>query len=133
MHGERPWRAHAGLYNLARGHALVHGRRQLTMDDFPLVANLTVSSMPDHSRQVFKAMLRHEGSLTVNQAQEALNTASLQTARTTLKDMSHQGVFQFEETGIGKAAHLRFCEEWDWLVQIKFIDVVEGIGSPINI
>ena len=80
MHGERPWRAHAGLYNLARGHALVHGRRQLTMDDFPLVANLTVSSMPDRSRQVFKAMLRHESSLTVNQAQEALNTASLQTA-----------------------------------------------------
>lgn len=133
MQGERPWRAHAGLFNLARAHALVHGRRQLTMDDFPPVADLTVSSMPDRSRQVFKAMLQNGGTLTVHEAQIALNVDSPQTARAMLQEISKQGVFLFVEDGVGKTAHLRFCKEWEWLVQSSLKKVVEGICSPIKI
>jgi hypothetical protein len=41
---EQPWRVHAVLPNLARGHALVHGRTQLTDEDLPAVARVAVSS-----------------------------------------------------------------------------------------
>jgi hypothetical protein len=43
---EAPYRAQAVLTNLARGRALVHGRRQVTMADVPLIAAVTTSSMP---------------------------------------------------------------------------------------
>jgi hypothetical protein len=49
---EQPRRAYAVLNNLARGHALIQGRRQLTEDDLPLVAYVTVSSMPPEGRRV---------------------------------------------------------------------------------
>src|SRR2546427_2640168 len=43
---EQPRRAYAVLGNLARGHALVNGRPQLTKEDLPPLARVVFSSMP---------------------------------------------------------------------------------------
>ena len=89
--------------------------------------------MPDRSRQVFKAMLQNGGTLTVHDAQTALNVDSPQTARAMLQEIPKQGVFLFVVDGVGKTAHLQFCKEWEWLVQSSLKNIVEGIGSPIKI
>jgi len=55
---EAPYRALSVLTNVARGHALVHGRRQVTMADIPLIVQVTASlvyvkePMGHHSIQV---------------------------------------------------------------------------------
>jgi hypothetical protein len=43
---EEPERATEALYALARGHALVKGRTQITYDDLPVVINVALSSAP---------------------------------------------------------------------------------------
>lgn len=40
------------LYGLARGHALVQGRRQLTVEDLPIVARAALESTPNDRRAV---------------------------------------------------------------------------------
>ena len=49
------------LYALARGHALVHGRRQLTEDDLPLVARAALESTPNDRRAVMRLLLAKDG------------------------------------------------------------------------
>ena len=52
-----PWRAHAVLRNLARGHALVHGRTHLSAEDVGVVARVVVSSMPPQCGRVVWALV----------------------------------------------------------------------------
>lgn len=49
---EGPERISSILYSLARGHAILSGRRRLTEDDPPLIIAVSLSSMPDDRRQV---------------------------------------------------------------------------------
>lgn len=47
---EGPQRAMSLLYALARGHALVQGRQQLTVEDLPIVARAALESTPNDRR-----------------------------------------------------------------------------------
>ncbi len=49
---EGPERITSILYSLARGHAILSGRRRLAEDDLPLVIAVSLSSMQDDRRQV---------------------------------------------------------------------------------
>jgi hypothetical protein len=112
--GEQPWRANAVLYNLARGHALIHGRTQLTVDDLPLIAKIVISSMPTAAGKVFRALVEHDSELTVAQVQKVLGVRHPETARHVMADLDRRGVVSFVEFGAGKTAVLRFREEWAW-------------------
>jgi predicted RNA-binding Zn-ribbon protein involved in translation (DUF1610 family) len=48
------------LYDLARGHAIVHGRQQLAREDIDLVVRVALSSMPDARRRVFRELMGEE-------------------------------------------------------------------------
>ncbi len=54
---EQPFRFNALLYNLARGHALLHGRSQLTRDDLPVVTRVALDSMPLERRKILRLLL----------------------------------------------------------------------------
>jgi len=69
---ERPHRALAALYNLARGRALLHGRRQLVADDLHLVRSIALSSMPTERARLFRALVDHGGTVTTEQARASL-------------------------------------------------------------
>ena len=73
---EQPWRAFNVLHNIARGHALVAGRRYLTKEDLPTVARVAVSSTPPDVRKVLP-LLAHspEGVLTVEETRAGLGVA----------------------------------------------------------
>jgi hypothetical protein len=84
---EAPHRAFAILHNLARGHALVHGRRQLTKDDLPLAVRVTFDSMPLEYACALKALCEEgpKGALTVDEVRAVLGVRHLETARKAMR------------------------------------------------
>jgi hypothetical protein len=125
---EIPHRAHAVLRNLARGHSLVHGRRQLAIDDLPAVARVVASSIPTKLRPVFSALVRANGDpLTVAQVQAALRVKHPQTARGVMEDLASRSVAEYVETGNGKPAILRFRSGWEWCYSADFQTMLEHV------
>ena len=122
---EQPYRAQAVLFNLARGHALVHGRRQLTVDDLPLAAHVAVSSMPLPGAQVFRGLVQEGRPLSVAQVQALIGARHPDTARKVMENLDGRRVMAFEERGIGKAAELCFREpDWAWCGSPEFRDIL---------
>lgn len=115
---EQPWRVQAVLRNLARGHALVHDRRNLTREDLPLVAWGTVSSMPTECSKVFRVLVQRGGEpLTVEQVQAILEVKHLETVRSVMEDLDRRGVMEFAQGG---PAVLRFRPDWAWCASPEF-------------
>ncbi len=125
---EQPRRAYAILCNLARGHALVHGRSHLSLDDLPLVARVTVCSMPTECARVFEAAVKKGEPLAVADVQAALGVKHPETARKVMKDLDQRGVMEYTEEGLGKPALLRFRPEWDWCSSREFRALLLGEG-----
>ena len=118
---EMPYRAYAVLHNLARGHALVHGRRKLEWEDLPLIAKVTVSTMPPQFGQVFQALAgKKDHQLTRAEAQTALKVKSHTTALEFMTQLEQLGVMDFIQQGQGGASFLRWGEEWDWCGSEEF-------------
>ena len=110
-------RFHALLRELAQGHALVYGRRQLTMGDLPLVARITVSSMPRKYSAVFEALLKKgpDGRLTRPEVEALLGVRHAETARTVMKEMGDYAVMEFVTgTSPGPPSALRLSQKWQW-------------------
>ena len=117
---ESPLRANSVLYNLARGHALVNGRTQLSVEDLPMVARVAVSSVPQGRRNVFLALAKNEGQpLTVKQV-ENTGVGSRHTAERVMGALEQLGVMKFEKEGTGKAARLTIRPEWSWCMAEDF-------------
>ena len=122
---EVPYRAYAVLYNLARGHALVHGRRKLTWEDLPLVGQVTVSTMPPPYGQIFEALVgKEDGQLSRREVQAVMKVASHTTATKAMKDLARFEVFDHIEKGQGGASYLQFREEWAWCGSDAFISIL---------
>jgi hypothetical protein len=120
LQSESPLRANAVLYNLARGHALVHGRTQLSVEDLPMVVRVAISSMPQEPRKVLLALARNEGQpLTVKQVGETA-LGSRHTVERGMKALDQLGVMKYENEGTGKAAHLGIRPEWAWCMAEDF-------------
>jgi hypothetical protein len=136
---EKPWRAHTVLRNLARGHAIVHGRNQLTNDDLPLVARIAVDSMPSALSRVFKAIVANgETPLTVSEAQNTLGAKHPATARKVLEELERRGVGDLKKQGDGKPALLVLRPEWAWCICAEFRSYLLGesltgaMDEPVN-
>jgi hypothetical protein len=98
---EQPRRAYAVLRNIARGHAIVHGRQQLSPEDLPLVARVTVSTMPSKCALVFPLVVEHK-EVTVSQVQAALGVRHHATARKVMEDLGGRGVMEYVEGDPGR-------------------------------
>lgn len=117
---ESPYRANAVLYNLARGRALVYGRTQLSGDDLPMIAQVTLSSMPAERRAALVAMAGSNGEpLTVQQVKDATGK-SPHTVEDLMKELEWLGIMKFEKESTGKASHLSARPEWAWAVSGDF-------------
>ena len=117
---ESPLRANSVLYNLARGHALIHGRTQLSVEDLPMVARVAISSIPHEPRKVFLALAKNEGlPLTVKQVENS-KVGSRHTAERVMEALDQLGVMTFEKDGTGKASRLSIRPEWAWCMDEDF-------------
>jgi len=88
---EEPPRAINSLYNLAKGHALINGRKFLRSEDLEIVRAVAFSSMPYDRSQFLKILAKHEGRLTTSNIQEELSCSD-ETARKTMQTLKVLGV-----------------------------------------
>jgi hypothetical protein len=95
---EDPSRAGTQLKNLARGHALLHGRNYLTKEDIPIVIKTVLSTASVELVSVFDKLLVNEGRLTTTQITGALNISS-PTARLTMTELSVLELVTMTELG----------------------------------
>jgi hypothetical protein len=113
---EQPYRAMSLLYALARGHALVHGRRQLSEEDLPLVARAALESTPNDRRAVMRLLLAKEGVVSTADVQEALR-CSAPTGRAILETLEKLGIGEFVNPGPPAAGTLTLDEPLRWLLE----------------
>ena len=124
---EVPYRAFSVLHNLARGHALVHGRRHLLWEDLPLIAEVTLSTMPPQYGLVFRALLhKADHMLTSSEVQQALQVKSSSTARKTMEHLDKLGIMEFVQPGQGQTSYVSFRENWAWCVSEEFLSILRG-------
>ena len=70
---EAPHRIGATLWNIARGRALLDGRRKVTMEDMQVCARIALSTMPKKRREVVQVLLdpTNGGQLTAGEIEAA--------------------------------------------------------------
>jgi hypothetical protein len=127
---EHPLRALTVLYNLARGHALLYGRTQLTPDDLPLVAHVALSSAPGDRSRLFRGLLDANGALTTSAAASLLEV-SRPTALRTMKAVELLGLGELDEMPTSAvdatpAKILRLRSEWDWALKPEYWTLLSG-------
>jgi hypothetical protein len=115
---EKPHRAVSLLYALARGHALVHGRRQLRTDDLRLVARAALESIPNDRRAVVRILLAKEGTATTGDVEQALR-CSAPTARAILETLDKLGIGTFQNPGPPVPGTLMLADRFRWLLKCR--------------
>lgn len=120
---EAPHRAYAVLSNLARGRALLYGRRELAEDDLPLVARIALDSMP-HGK-VIRALIANK-ELRVRDVQAATGVRHYHTAERIMRDLAATGVVVFEETP-EKRVHVP--DGWTWLTWDTCRGLLQGCNG----
>lgn len=113
---ERPQRAMSLLYALARGHALVHGRRQLTDADLPIVTRAALESTPNDRRAVTRILLANNAIATTKDVQDALR-CSAPTGRAILETLEKLGIGTLDNPGPPLPATLTLDPSLDWLLE----------------
>jgi hypothetical protein len=113
---EQPDRINCLLYNLARGHALLCGRMQLTTADLAPVLEVTFDSAPTIRSKIFRGLLEHGGTLKTSQVEKLLRCSK----PTALKEMGALAVLDVaDETeadpDYGRPQHeLRLAKKFEW-------------------
>jgi hypothetical protein len=113
---EGPQRAMSQLYALARGHALIHRRRQLTEDDLPIVARAALESTPNDRRAVMRILLAKNGVATTKDVQHTLR-CSAPTGRAILETLEKLGIGKLDNPGPPVPATLTLDPSLDWLIE----------------
>ncbi|HDQ06595.1 MAG TPA: hypothetical protein ENN36_07735 [Candidatus Bathyarchaeota archaeon] len=118
-------RAREALYNLAKGHAIIQGRKQLTNEDLPLLIEVTLGSAPFDRVNAFKYLLQKGGSATTADLIKDLR-CSRRTAIRSMKTLEILKLVDLEKTTIetevgtrtGYTMHLK--EEFKWFTSRQF-------------
>ena len=88
---EKPLRINCLFANLARAHALICGRRQLTEDDLWPVLEITFDSAPPSRAKIFRHLIEKDGTLKTSDVVDLLR-CSPPTARKEMEALSVLGV-----------------------------------------
>jgi hypothetical protein len=113
---EQPDRINCLLCNLARGHALLCGRRQLATADLAPVLEVTFDSAPTIRSKVFRSLLEHNGTLKTGQVEKLLRCCK-PTALKEMEALTVLGIADKTESDpeYGRPEHeLRLAEKFRW-------------------
>jgi hypothetical protein len=124
---EAPHRAMSLLYALARGHAIVHGRVQLTTADLPLVARAALESVPNDRRAVMRLLLASDGTVGTGAVEEVIR-CSAPTARAILETLDKLGVGTLNNPGPPAGAVFTLADRLRWL-----LDPIESELTPCDL
>jgi hypothetical protein len=116
MPPEGPFKVINYLKELARGHALVHGRVEVNEGDIALVADVAVSSIPGHLRPIVRELRSAMGRVTSKRCEEVCRV-SRPTARRYLKELAVLGVGDLTEgdPARNEPDRLQLSGQFQWL------------------
>lgn len=129
---EEPPRAINSLYNFAKGHALINGRKFLQKEDLEIVKFVCYSSMPHDRSEFLKLLAKHEGKLTTKQIENELN-CSQDTALRTMKIFEILGIvkiknIQIDYSGTGRPMnYIEINEEF-----LELLAYTQGLNNEIK-
>src|SRR4029453_16990658 len=119
---EHPDRINCLFYNLARGHALICGRRQISSDDLWPVIELTFDSASPIRSRVFRHLFKKNGTLNTLDVEKLLD-CSPPTARKEMDALSALGVTdKFEISGI---TAITLANEFEWFTTNECSELME--------
>jgi hypothetical protein len=127
---EGPGRIISVLYGMARGHAILGGRRRLIDDDLPLIVAISLSSMPDDRRQVIDLMVDRDhpdkssdcGAVTSAEIVKILGY-SKPTAIKAMKKLKILKVGKYYDPGGSVPSKLTLSETYNWLLTEEFANL----------
>jgi len=138
---ENPWRLAALLFNLGRGHALLHGRTALTPDDLPIVARVALDTMPTERRKILRLLLSTHGKtcLYASDVEQWLH-CSRPTALRLMRLMAHLQVGVLDEEDVSAssgpltALRLWLHPDLHWLTECDAVMAIvsEWVTTPIE-
>jgi DeoR-like helix-turn-helix domain len=94
---EGPFKVVNYFKDLARGHALIHGRMEIDKPDIALIGEVAISSIPGHLRPILR-LLRSSETLDTPQV-ATLCKVSAPTARRSLEELSLLGITTLKRGG----------------------------------
>ena len=109
---EGPARYRQSLYNLARGHALVNGRHNLTMDDLSIPLRIVLSTGPVERLRLLRHFM-NDGTLKTTQKAGDVIGHAWNTANVVLSQMMQLGLVRH-----GSEAYY-LSEKYDWLKELS--------------
>jgi 5S rRNA maturation endonuclease (ribonuclease M5) len=112
---EQPDRINCLLYNLARGHALLCGRRQITQDDLWPVLEVTFDSASTSRAKLFRHLIEKDGTLKTPDVENLLKCTA-PTARNEMEALAVLSVVDKIEI-TGHATIITLAERFNWFVE----------------
>lgn len=117
------------LYNLARGHAIIHGRNFIINDDLEIVIHVVMSSIPIDRLRLFEVLLSNNGIADTTQIEKCLHMSK----STALKEMEKLRILGIVDNCKvdGKSKPISAIElknEYSWILDIKFKQYLNSIS-----
>jgi len=109
---EGPARYRQSLYNLARGHALVNGRRTLTMEDLELPKRIVLSTGPVERLRLLRHFITGGTIKSKNQAGDIIGHA-WSTADSVMKQMLQLGLVRHG------SEYYYLAPEYEWIKELR--------------
>ena len=100
---------------LAIGHALIHGRKEVTSSDLELVANVAISSVPGHLRPIIKELRKCDS---VNSKEgERVCAKSRPTIRKYFRELELLGIVELKKGSVqtNDPDVVKLVEDYTWL------------------
>ena len=120
---EAPKRIGKLLHDIARGHALIHGRTRLKLEDAEVCGRVALSTMPSKRRGVIRALLDPDtqGPLTPSDVEDILDV-SRPTARDRIDEVAVLGLGEKVEVPGrgGTTTGVRVKSEFHWPGELAF-------------
>lgn len=129
---EDPRRLLAALWSLARGHALLYGRKYLEARDLQVSVRVAMDTMPKNRRVLIREVLRHEsGKINTGVAASALGT-SKPTAKGVMRELGFLGAVEYVAGSGTTPAKIRLKPEQRWMLEDKhrwILELVPGLAE----
>jgi len=121
---EEPHRVNQMLYNLARGHALICGRKYITKDDLPLIIKVALNSANTDRVKLFEFLLKNNGLASSKDFENYLNCSRTMAIRTmtSLKILGLVDTIKGNpgEEGGRPMYYARLKDDFKWFISREF-------------
>jgi hypothetical protein len=122
---EAPPRVVSMIQNLARGHALLHGRRQITVEDLDICARVAISTVPKKRRDLLRELLQLDSGerFKTRDVIDRLGVAH-ETADDRMKTLHNLGLARYTTETVqgGEANVVELNPEFTWPKKLRFPD-----------